>query len=535
MPASALADRLAISRNSRSMTQEQLSERSGVPQPQISRIERGAVSEPAFSTVAALARTLEVTLEALSAPGIEQLLRELAGPPRRQGPHIGLSSLTGTPVWARSLDGPEPESLFICGGLGAGISYTAKLECLRALAAGHKVTFIDPKGEYTSFVERLGGLVVPLGCPDGPQLSPLGAAQLTLRPSLTERWEWVVRWARGLAEEDLSTEAQDALTKALVCLHARGDVPSPGKGPSVADLLAILGPMGSGAAAEAAAALSEAVGAQGPETILPEARVESLDLSSVPSKGARGALALLALMRSCARGPRLVVVDLDAFRAERSRWAQPERWESALEEMRAARTRGVAFTLLCEDEALEAFEEQPKSGFLALCESSLILRVGRRWTRAVSYAFDLSQAEGQRLMRAEPGCGLLLRTDSDGWVRVVGTATEDEQALIGEPSSSVFDVIRERVPLRDYLANHLGVECGPGGHAKRCPFHDDDSPSFLIHEPSGRQWETWSCMGACHQDGGTVLDAVMRAEGLDVLGAVQLLDGLYGLGLGEAS
>jgi hypothetical protein len=52
----------------------------------------------------------------------------------------------------------------------------------------------------------------------------------------------------------------------------------------------------------------------------------------------------------------------------------------------------------------------------------------------------------------------------------------------------------------------------------RCPFHDDKSPSLVISP----QKNLWHCLGAC-QTGGSVIDWVMRAEGVSFRHAVELL------------
>ena len=51
-----------------------------------------------------------------------------------------------------------------------------------------------------------------------------------------------------------------------------------------------------------------------------------------------------------------------------------------------------------------------------------------------------------------------------------------------------------------------------------CPFHDDHDPSFVV-TPSNNLWH---CLGAC-ATGGTVIDWVMRAEGVSFRHAVELL------------
>ena len=51
-----------------------------------------------------------------------------------------------------------------------------------------------------------------------------------------------------------------------------------------------------------------------------------------------------------------------------------------------------------------------------------------------------------------------------------------------------------------------------------CPFHEDRTPSLVISPEKN----LWHCMGAC-QAGGSVIDWVMRAEGVSFRHAVELL------------
>lgn len=79
--------------------------------------------------------------------------------------------------------------------------------------------------------------------------------------------------------------------------------------------------------------------------------------------------------------------------------------------------------------------------------------------------------------------------------------------------------LKAAVPLAS-LAEAAGVELRATGAdlTGRCPFHDDDSPSLVISPGKN----LWHCMGAC-QAGGSVIDWVMRAEGVSFRHAVELL------------
>jgi DNA primase len=64
------------------------------------------------------------------------------------------------------------------------------------------------------------------------------------------------------------------------------------------------------------------------------------------------------------------------------------------------------------------------------------------------------------------------------------------------------------IELRPHGANLLGL----------CPFHEDHDPSLVI-TPSKN---LWNCLGACGK-GGSVIDWVMKSEGVSFRHAVELL------------
>jgi len=72
------------------------------------------------------------------------------------------------------------------------------------------------------------------------------------------------------------------------------------------------------------------------------------------------------------------------------------------------------------------------------------------------------------------------------------------------------------------LARMRGVELTAVGSELRghCPFHDDSTPSFFVHESTN----VWNCRGACDA-GGSVVDFVMRSEGIAFRHAMEWLRG----------
>ncbi len=74
------------------------------------------------------------------------------------------------------------------------------------------------------------------------------------------------------------------------------------------------------------------------------------------------------------------------------------------------------------------------------------------------------------------------------------------------------------------LAEGLGVDLKRHGAdlIGLCPFHDDHEPSLVISPKTN----LWHCLGAC-QTGGSVIDWVMKAEGVSFRHAVELLQADY--------
>jgi DNA primase catalytic core len=79
--------------------------------------------------------------------------------------------------------------------------------------------------------------------------------------------------------------------------------------------------------------------------------------------------------------------------------------------------------------------------------------------------------------------------------------------------------LKREVPVRR-LAEARGIALKQHGAdlIGLCPFHDDKSPSLVISP----ERNLWHCLGAC-QAGGSVIDWVMKAEGVSFRHAVELL------------
>ena len=85
--------------------------------------------------------------------------------------------------------------------------------------------------------------------------------------------------------------------------------------------------------------------------------------------------------------------------------------------------------------------------------------------------------------------------------------------------NDLLERIKHETPLR-LLVERSGVALKVSGEnlLGLCPMHDDHDPSLVLTPSRG----LWHCLGAC-QAGGTVIDWVMKADGLDFREAVDKL------------
>lgn len=86
--------------------------------------------------------------------------------------------------------------------------------------------------------------------------------------------------------------------------------------------------------------------------------------------------------------------------------------------------------------------------------------------------------------------------------------TEESLQRIKHEVSLVRLVERYGIPLKKHGKDYIG----------HCPFHDDKTPSFVVSPASN----LWHCLGACGE-GGSVIDWVMKTQGVSFRHAVELL------------
>lgn len=94
---------------------------------------------------------------------------------------------------------------------------------------------------------------------------------------------------------------------------------------------------------------------------------------------------------------------------------------------------------------------------------------------------------------------------------------------------SAVDDIKARLDIVDIVGDTVNLKKSGRSYTGFCPFHTNTkTPSFVVFPDT----QTWRCFGAC-ADGGDVFSFVMKREGLDFKGAVELLAQRVGVKLPE--
>jgi DNA primase len=98
--------------------------------------------------------------------------------------------------------------------------------------------------------------------------------------------------------------------------------------------------------------------------------------------------------------------------------------------------------------------------------------------------------------------------------------------VAGRINEDDIGLVRERARIDEVVSTHVTLRRAGGGSLKGlCPFHDEKTPSFHVTPARGY----FHCFGC--QEGGDVLDFVMKVEGLTFTDAVERLAARYGVQL----
>ena len=83
---------------------------------------------------------------------------------------------------------------------------------------------------------------------------------------------------------------------------------------------------------------------------------------------------------------------------------------------------------------------------------------------------------------------------------------------------SAVDEIKSRIDIVDLISEYVPLKKAGRNYKALCPFHTEDTPSFIVFPESG----TWHCFGACGT-GGDIFTFIMKRENMDFGEALRFL------------
>lgn len=89
------------------------------------------------------------------------------------------------------------------------------------------------------------------------------------------------------------------------------------------------------------------------------------------------------------------------------------------------------------------------------------------------------------------------------------------------------EAIKERLTIEDVVGEYVTLKRAGKNFKGLCPFHGEKTPSFMVNPERG----IYHCFG-CHE-GGDMFSFIMKSEGMDFLGALELLARKSGVDLSQ--
>jgi hypothetical protein len=111
---------------------------------------------------------------------------------------------------------------------------------------------------------------------------------------------------------------------------------------------------------------------------------------------------------------------------------------------------------------------------------------------------------------------------------------EKREKRVPRPSGTIYDSseidrVKRSVPLMDFLSAFVELRPVASGAVGKCPFHDDNHPSFGVN----KEGNFWQCFAGCGS--GSIIDFWMRWKGVGFSQAVSELSELLGQDIGQRS
>jgi len=358
-------------------------------------------------------------------------------PSSRDGVFYGISSGGGAMVWDRFAQ-PNYNSVILARS-GAGKSYLAKLEALRALYRGIEVLVVDPENEYERLAQAVGGTYIRLGAP-GVRINPFDLGDAP--DAYTRRAVFMHTVVSTLLGASLDGAARAAVDRAVVAAYAARGITSDPRtfrrpAPQLADLVLALGDD------ESAQQLHDELAPfvtgsyrglfDGPTTAPLAAHLVVFSLRDLPEelKPAGLLLALDVIWRrvseESSQRRRLVLVD-EAWQLMR----QPEGARFLFRLAKSARRNWCGLTVVSQD-AGDLLGSDLGLAVVSNAATQILLRQAPQAIDAIGSAFRLSEGERGLLLTARRGEALLAAGQNRVAFRALASP-EEHRLITTDPS-----------------------------------------------------------------------------------------------------
>ncbi|MEX2556591.1 MAG: DUF87 domain-containing protein, partial [Actinomycetota bacterium] len=368
------------------------------------------------------------------------------------GTLLGRNATTGGLVFVDRF-ALENHNQVVLARSGAGKSYLAKLQILRALYSGAEVLVIDPENEYGRLARAVGGTEITLGSA-GARLNPLDLAAAGQPEAITEQTLFMHTLVAALLG-DLSIAERATLDRAVLSAYERaGITPDPRTharpAPRMVDVVELLGQMTGGAGLAEGLRRYTTGSHTGlfdqPTTVRPEGHLIVFSLRNLSDelKMAGALMAMETIWRRVVRGERrrrVVVVD-EAWlllRAGGDAGAQ-FMWRLA----KSARKYWCGLTTITQD-VDDVIATDLGRAVVTNASHKILLGQEPQAIEAMGRVFGLSEGERSFLLTCSRGEGVLILGTERAAVRVI--ASEQEHLLAtSDPAELAAIEAREETP-----------------------------------------------------------------------------------------
>lgn len=347
----------------------------------------------------------------------------------------------------------ENHNQVILARSGAGKSYLAKLQILRALYAGVEVLVIDPENEYGRLARAVGGTEITLGS-DGSRLNPLDLAAAGQPEAITEQTLFMHTLTEALLGE-LTVAQRATLDRAVLGAYERAGITADprthtSRAPLLADVVELLDGLAGGAGLAEALRRYTTGSHKGlfdaPTTVRPEGHLVVFSLRNLPDelKGSGALMAMETVWRRVVRGERrrrIVVVD-EAWLLLRAGGEGSARfmWRLA----KSARKYWCGLTTITQD-VDDVIATELGRAVVTNASHTILLGQEPQAIESLGKVFGLSEGERSFLLTCPQGEGILIHGAERAALRVI--ASEREHALATSKPEELAEIeAREGVP-----------------------------------------------------------------------------------------